>query len=330
MNKAITDGLQLMPPPFAAGLALWSSGDGTPGSPTYEGAPNAAFVPADQDFGGCLELVKTQSTQRLRHMGQTPFLPGMYLRVTARVKAIAGNLPAVRIAAWAGNASGQNVAGVPQTGPSVQLLTYGEVVTVEAIIGSGNRGGVTTPWGTAPVYAHVGLDLTGPNGGTVRIDDLVVEDVTAIFHRDMLDWVDVRDYGALGDGVTDDRAAFLAADAAAQGRSILVPAGTFRIGSSLTLNAPVRFEGQLSMPDTAFLALTRSYTIDAYARAFGSDGAGFRRMLQALFVFTDHVVLDLNGRRVEIDAPIDVAALAGMTGANFAMRRVLTNGQLIA
>ena len=330
MNKAITDGLQLMPPPFAAGLGLWSSGDGTPGSPTYQGAPNAAFVPADQDFGGCLELVKTQGTQRLRHMGQTPFLPGMYLRVTARVKAIAGNLPAVRIAAWAGNASGQNVAGVPQTGPSVQLLTYGEVVTVEAIIGSGNRGGVAMPWGTAPVYAHVGLDLTGPNGGTVRIDDITVEDVTAVFHRDMLDWVDVRDYGALGDGVTDDRAAFLAADAAAQGRSILVPAGTWRIASSLTLNAAVRFEGQLSMPDTAFLALTRSYKIDAYARAFGSDGAGFRRMLQALFVFTDHVVLDLDGRRVEIDAPIDIAAVAGMTGANDAMRRVLTNGQLIA
>ena len=52
MNKAITDGLVLMPPPFQAGLALWSSGDGTPGSPTYQNAGNAAIVPADQDFGG--------------------------------------------------------------------------------------------------------------------------------------------------------------------------------------------------------------------------------------------------------------------------------------
>ncbi|MFN3641653.1 MAG: glycosyl hydrolase family 28-related protein [Gemmobacter sp.] len=330
MNKAITDGLQLMPPPFAAGLGLWSSGDGTPGSPTYLGAPNAAIVPADQDFGSCLELVKTAGTQKLRHMGQTPLLPGMYLRVTARVKAIAGNLPSVRIAAWAGDASGQNVAGVPQAGPSVALTTYGEVVTVEAIIGSGSRGGVTLVWGTAPIYAHVGLDLTGANGGTVRIDDLTVEDVTAVFHRDMLDWVDVRDYGALGDGVTNDRAAFLAADAAAGGRSVLVPAGTYRIGSSLTMTAPVRFEGSVTMPESAFLALTRSYTIDAYARAFGGDGPGFRRMLQALFQFTDHVVLDLGGRRIEIDAPIDVAALAGLTGANFAVRRVLTNGQIIA
>ncbi len=114
MNKAITDGLVLMPPPFSAGLALWSSENGTPGSATYQGAANAAFVPADQDFGGCLELTKTQATQRVRHMGQTPLVPGMYLRVTARVKAISGNLPSVRIAAWAGNASGGNVSTVPR------------------------------------------------------------------------------------------------------------------------------------------------------------------------------------------------------------------------
>ena len=52
MNKAITEGLVLMPPPFADGLDVWSSEDGTPGSATYDGATNAAFVPADQDFGG--------------------------------------------------------------------------------------------------------------------------------------------------------------------------------------------------------------------------------------------------------------------------------------
>jgi len=85
MNKAITDGVVLMPTPFAAGLDVWSSGDGTPGSDTYENAANAAFVPADQDFGGALELLKTQSTQQLRYMGQTTLLPGCYLRVTARV-----------------------------------------------------------------------------------------------------------------------------------------------------------------------------------------------------------------------------------------------------
>ena len=76
--------------------------DGTPGSPTYAGSPNAALVPADQDFSGCLEIIKTTSTVKLRYMGDTPILPGCYLRVRARVKAMSGNLPAVRIAAWAG------------------------------------------------------------------------------------------------------------------------------------------------------------------------------------------------------------------------------------
>ena len=47
MNKAITEGLALMPPAFADGLNVWSSGNGTPGSNTYDGAANALFVPSD-------------------------------------------------------------------------------------------------------------------------------------------------------------------------------------------------------------------------------------------------------------------------------------------
>ncbi len=330
MNKAITDGLALMPPPFAAGLGQWSSENGTPGSATYQGAANAAFVPSDQNFDGCLELVKTQSVQRLRYMGQTPFLPGMYLRIRARIKAMSGNLPSVRIAAWAGNASGGNVPSVPQVAETVALTTYGSVLTVEAIIGSGSRQGVDLVWGTAPVYAHVGLDLTGPTGGVVRIDDIEVEDVTAVFHRNMLDIVDVRDFGALGNGTTDDTAAFLAADAAAAGRTILVSAGTYLLGQNVTIASPIRFEGTLTMPEAARLALTQNYDLATYARAFGNETLGFRKALQVLFHFTDHVALDLNGRRVELQAPIDVAALAGLTGGNFAQRRLLMHGQIVA
>ena len=67
-------------------------------------------------------------------------------------------------------------------------------------------------WGDAPVYGHFGLDLTGPNSGQVRIEAIRIEDVTSVFHRKLMDWVDVLDFGAMGDGVTDDRAAFLAAE----------------------------------------------------------------------------------------------------------------------
>ena len=97
MNKAITDGVVLTPPPFANGLDVWSSGDGTPGSDTYENAANALLVAADQDFGGALELLKTQSTQMLRYMGQTPIIPGCYLRISTRVKAISGQISRPRM-----------------------------------------------------------------------------------------------------------------------------------------------------------------------------------------------------------------------------------------
>ncbi|WP_136645565.1 glycosyl hydrolase family 28-related protein [Tabrizicola sp. YIM 78059] len=328
MNKAITDGLVLMPPPFSAGLNLWSREDGTPGSASYQGQPNAALVTNDQDFAGCLELQKTEATQRLRSFAQTPIQPGLYLRVSARVKAVSGNLPSVRIAAWAGDVNGQNVATVVQEGSSVALTGYGEVVTVSAIISPARRTGVDLAWTTQVAYAHVGLDLTGPNGGVVRIDDLVVEDVTNIFIRKLMDWVDVRDYGALGNGTANDSAAFLAADADAQGRAILVPSGVFRLNSNVTINSRIRFEGTVSMPSNRRLVLTRNYDLDTYSQAFGSEVEGFRRAMQALFYFTDHVTLDLSGRRVDLTEPLDVAAVAGLT--NFSTRRVVRNGSLNA
>ena len=328
MNKAITEGLVLMPPPFAAGLNLWSSQDGRPGNASYQGAANAALVPSDQDFGGCLELQKTSTTQKLRSFAQTPLRADMYLRITARVKAVSGNLPAVRIAAWVGNVAEAGVSGIVQTGPSVTLTQYGEIITVTAIVGAGNRTGVDMAWGNSAVYAHIGLDLTGANGGVVRIDDLVIEDVTSVFIRDMMDLVDVRDYGAIGDGITSDVAAFQAADAAAAGRTILVSAGTYALPGNLTINSPIRFQGTVTQPAANRLILTRNFDLESYSQAFGTDVDGFKKALQALFYFSDHVTFDMSGRRVDLSEPIDVAEIAGLN--SFSNRRVLRNGALNA
>ena len=325
MNKAITEGLVLMPPPFSAGLNLWSREDGRPGQASYQGQANAALVTADADFAGCLELQKIETTQRVRCFQQIPMQPGLYLKVTVRIKAVSGALPSVRIAGWAGSSSGGNVSSADQQGPSVALTSYGQVVTVSAIIGSGNRQGVDMVWGLAPVYGHIGLDLTGSNGGIVRIDDIAIEDVSAIFHSVLFDWVDVRDYGAIGDGVTNDYAAFDAADAAAAGKRVVVPPGSYYIASNLTFDNPVQFEGTLVMPAAVRLTCTRNYNLDTYAAAFGGELEGFKKALQALFYFTDHVQLDLSGRRVELSEPIDVAALAGLT--TFEQRRQISNGQ---
>lgn len=329
MNKAITDGALLMPPAFESGLDVWSSGDGTPGSDTYDGAANAVFVPSDQDFGGCLELQKISATQQLRYMGETPLLPGCYLQIRARVKAVSGNLPNVRIAAWAGGAGGVNVPGVTQTGPMATLTSYGDIVEISAIVGAGARGGVDMVWGPSALYGHFGLDLTGPDGGVVRIDDIEITDVTDAFLRDMLSLVDVVDYGAIGDGLTDNTAAFEAADNAAQGRRVLVPAGAYYLAESVTLDSPVTFEGTVTMPTESMLLLTKNFDLPNYIAAFGDEELAFRKAFQALLNNADHESLDLGGRKVTITGPVDMQA-AVPNKTTYATRRVIRNGQFTA
>ncbi|MPQ92935.1 glycosyl hydrolase family 28-related protein [Thioclava sp. JE_KL1] len=327
MNVAITEGLVLTPPAFAEGLDQWSSEDGMPGSTTYESAGNAVLVPADADFGGCLEMLKTQTVQKLRYMGDTPILPGTYLRIRARVKAVSGNLPEVRVAGYAVTGSGSHVSGVVEVGPTVALQSYGAVVEVSAIVGTGSRDGVDMPWGLDAVYGYFGLDLTGANGGVVRIDDIEIEDVTEAFLRDLMGWVDVRDYGAVGDGTTDNVAAFNAADQAANGRKVFVSEGVYYLGSTISISSPVEFVGTLVMPTAAKLALMSSFDFPTYAAAFGDELAGFKKALQALFGYTDHNVLDLKGRRVEVTEPIRIEEIAPDL-SSFSNRRVLQNGQI--
>ncbi|MEE9388517.1 MAG: glycosyl hydrolase family 28-related protein [Paracoccaceae bacterium] len=329
MNKAITDGLVFMPPAFAGGLDVWSSEDGTTGAATYEFDPNASLIAADQDFGGCVEILKANTVQKLRYMGQTTILPGCYLRITARVKAISGNLPSVQIAAWAGGAGNVNVPGLVEVGPSVSLTTYGDVVEISAIVGTGTRGGVDMIWNQSTIYGHFGLDMTGANGGLVRIDDLVIEDITSAFHRTMMDWVDVRDYGAVGDGVTDDSGAFETADTAAAGRDVHVPAGDYFLADNVSMLNPVRFEGSVSMPVDKRLVLRGNFDLPSYIDAFDDEVLGFKKAFQALLNFSDHDGLDMGGRRVDVDGPIDMQAAEGVK-TTFEVRRVLRNGQLNA
>ncbi len=327
MNKAITDGIQLMPPAFEFGLDVWSSEDGTPGSPTYDGAPNATLIAADPDFAGCLELQKTSATQKLRYTGETPMLVGCYWRIRARVKAISGPLPSVRIASWAGQTGGSHVSGVTEVGASTALTTYGEVVEISAIVGSGARTGVDLQWGQVPTFGHFGIDLTGANSGVIRIDDIIIEDVTAFFQGSKIDVVDVRDYGAVGDGLTDNTAAFEAADAAAAGRIVLVPEGVYFLGSTVTINSEIRFQGTVTMPANAIFQLLQNFDFPTYFTAFGDEQLAFEKALQALFNFTDHEELDLGGRSIDLHGPVDVHTVVGNKDV-FSNRRVIRNGQL--
>ncbi len=331
MNKAITEGLDFMPPDFADGLSVWSSEDGTPGTVTYATNPAGTLVASDPDFGDCLELVTVEKPQNLKYMGETPILPGCYLEVSARVKLVSANttLPFIRIGAFAGDANGDPVTNVDRNGLLQQLDTFGEVVEVKLIIGTGARTGVDLVWGTNPVYAHVGIEIVGDPGAVVRVESIRVEDKTSIFHRKLMDWVDVLDYGAIGDGIKDDSNAFETADAAADGRTVVVPAGTFFLSKNVTMLSPVRFEGTVTQPESRRLILRSNFDLPTYADAFGDETLGFKKGLQALFNFADHDTFDLGGRTVDLEAPIDVAAAVSNVSA-MSQRRVVRNGQLSA
>lgn len=325
MNKAITDGVVLMPLPFVAGLGVWSSEDGTPGSDTYATDGSGVFVSADQDFGGCLEVVKNAGTQRLRYMGETPILPGCYLRVTARVKAVAGPFPTVRISGYPGASGGGKVGGLPETGSATTLTTIGEIVEISAIIGLGERTGVDMVWPGA-AYGHFGIDLTGDNGGLIRVDDLIIEDITSAFLRDIMSVVDVRDFGAKGDGVTDDSAAFETADGFANGRTVLVSSGQYYLGDSVTIQSRIKFEGTVRQDPADRFILQHDFNYQLYLDAFADEELAFKKAFQALLNFSDHESLDLGGRRIALREPVDMQA-ADPTRTVFATRRVIRNGQ---
>ncbi|WP_245999343.1 hypothetical protein [Paracoccus methylarcula] len=229
MSIAITNDILLMPPAFSAGLDIWGRNDGTGSDTSWAGAHNAGIVPDDRHFGSCLEILKEQTTTRIRYRGDTPIIPGVYLRVSARIKLVAGPPCSARIAGWPGDASRRHVSGLTETGPALAIDRYGEVAEISAIVGVGARRGVDMAWGLRPSLGHFGIDLLGANGSAVRIESIRIEDVTPAFIPSLIDWVDVLDFGAKGDGVSNDRDAFIAADQAAKGGRILVPEGRYFI-----------------------------------------------------------------------------------------------------
>ncbi len=326
---ATTIGNQFTPTPYSEGLSVYSDGNGTAGSSSYANSSNGAFVPADQDFGGALEILKADSTQMLRYKGQTPISAGCYLQIKARVKAVSGNLPSVRIAAYAAQSNGSALGGVVTQGDLTALTTYGEVVEVSAIVGVGNRDGVDMVWGPNAGYGHFGIDLVGQNGGIVRVDDIEINDVSSLFLSDIVATIDVRDYGAVGDGVTDDTAAFEAANNAANDRTVLIPAGTFRLEGDVTFDTLTKFEGTVSMPADAVLLLRQNFDLPNYIQAFDNEEIAFKKAFQALLNNSDHESLDLGGRKVGLTGPIDLQA-AVPSRTRYETRRGIHNGQLIA
>lgn len=140
-----------MPSRFSAGLAKWPRSDGKPNSASWENIPTATIFPADQDFDTCVEMVKTEEVSRIRYTGNTPMMPGVYLRVSARVKVIADCLP---FGGWARNVDAI-VAEGPITGPAGGRTREMPFVTTEQ--GASKRQ-VRINWAT-PTKGRMNLTL---------------------------------------------------------------------------------------------------------------------------------------------------------------------------
>ena len=141
--------------------------------------------------------------------------------------------------------------------------------------------------------------------------------------------LDVLVFGAFGYGTTDVRAAFLAADAAADGRAIFVPEGRYFIGSDLAMSHVLQCAGHLVMPDEADLSLSKTFDLDGYASALGSQVMGLKKGLKHLLNQHEFTSFDMCGRYIVLDEPFDLQAIAA-TKNSFTRRRVLRNGTLAA
>ncbi|KAK4102737.1 glycoside hydrolase family 55 protein [Parathielavia hyrcaniae] len=111
-------------------------------------------------------------------------------------------------------------------------------------------------WALGPVYAGSATARTFSNGakiGNYRRPATLINDNGAYYERDkpqyenvpLSSFLHVRDFGATGDGATDDTAAFQTALNAAQGSKILfVDAGSYILTSTITVPAGSRIVGE--------------------------------------------------------------------------------------
>jgi hypothetical protein len=162
------------------------------------------------------------------------------------------------------------------------------------------------------------------------------------------DVVNVKDFGATGDGVTDDTAAFQAALLHASNNkfSVLIPNGVFVISAVLTANVPVEIHGYLKCGYNHTVAgiklLAQPIQITNYMHiyangAFQADSPtiGTAALRAAIDDWLRHYpgfkTLDLQGWRIFVNEEIiiDADIVFGLSG-DYNQRRFLANGKIQA
>lgn len=113
------------------------------------------------------------------------------------------------------------------------------------------------PVGVQEVNVKIGTTVAVGTPGAGTVADVAIAAGSKLYNR-ISNIIDVKDYGAVGDGVHDDTQAFVDAIAAAVvmgGAEIFVPPGKYLIKSTLTLQNGVSLRGQCGAPAFGELSL---------------------------------------------------------------------------
>lgn len=88
------------------------------------------------------------------------------------------------------------------------------------------------------------MAMTKPLSEQVTYDGTTVKAELDAINAKLAEWISVKDFGAVGDGAVDDTSAILAAITAANGKTVKVPAGTYRITALIEYSGPVSLQGE--------------------------------------------------------------------------------------
>ena len=127
------------------------------------------------------------------------------------------------------------VDGVNQYGPGAQYA-FVETDSNTVTFVSGLHVGASVKFTTSQLNSSGAADAS-----QVTYDPPFAGSVITNVEVKLAETVSVKDFGAVGDGVANDAAAFVAAIAAA--KNVYVPAGTYEIGSNISVTTPVRIYG---------------------------------------------------------------------------------------
>lgn len=185
----------------------------------------------------------------------------------------------------------------------------GDTFTLDQTAGHRNAFGGTTP------HAHNTSGAVYKLDATIYAEDLAAINDAAIDVGTKYCWITEVDFGAMGDGVTDDYTAFNTAVAAGY-TFIVVPAGTYRIGTSIVFASTITLQmlpGAILMPDTGITVTINGFILAGNYTWSGGSGTVTVALRQQLYGCPSRKVIQSAEQAGDAIAGMDVVIAHGLT-----------------